>query len=96
MSACSTKTCFNLLVVEYEASHPSCLTPVQMAFLISLLPGPRRTDACQDAITVGGLLRLNLIAWDEPDHRLKRRRRRSTFALSEAGTRAVDSCRPNS
>jgi hypothetical protein len=35
---------------------------VQMAFLASLLPGPRRTNDCQDAITVGGLLRLNLIS----------------------------------
>jgi hypothetical protein len=84
-------------MVEHQGSAPVApLTPVQMAFLVSLLPGPRRTDYCQDAITVGGLLRLNLIAWDEPDHRLKGRRRRSTFALSEAGTRALDSRLPNS
>ena len=90
MSACSTKTCFAVLMVEYEASHPPSLTPVQVAFLVSLLPGPRRTDDCQDAITVGGLLRLNLITWDEPKHRLKGQRTRSTFALSEAGIRALD------
>lgn len=96
MSACSTKTCFSVLVVEPQALHQSPLTPVQMAFLVSLLPGPRRTDDCQDAITVGGLLRLNLIDWDEPDHRLKGRRSPGTFALSEVGIRALDSCLPNS
>ena len=96
MSACSTKTCFSALMVEPQASHQSPLTPVQMAFLVSLLPGPRRTDDCQDAITVGGLLRLSLIVWDEPDHRLKGRRRRDTFALSEVGIRALDSRLPNS
>jgi hypothetical protein len=66
------------------------LTAVQVAFLTSLLPGPRPTDDCQDAITVGGLLRLNLIIWDEPDCRPRRRRKCSTFALSDAGTRALD------
>src|SRR5690349_398128 len=73
MSACSTRTCFGMLVVEHEALHPPSLTSVQIAFLVSLLPGPRRTDDCQDAITVGGLLRLNLVAWDELDHRVKGR-----------------------
>jgi hypothetical protein len=71
--------------------HSSSLTPVQLAFLVSLLPGPRRTDDCQDAITVGGLLRLKMIAWDEPDHRVKGRRGHSTFALSETGTLALGS-----
>lgn len=83
-------------MVEHQALHPSPLTLVQTAFLVSLLGGPRRTDDCQDAITVGGLLRLNLIAWEEPDHRLKGRRRHSTFALSEAGIHALDSRLPNS
>lgn len=90
------RACFGVLMVEHQALHQSPLTLVQTAFLVSLLPGPRRTDDCQDAIAVGGLLRLNLIAWKEPDHRLKGRRRRSTFALSEAGIRALDSRLPNS
>jgi hypothetical protein len=85
-----------VLMLENDAAHPSSLTPVQIAFLASLLPGPRQTGDCQDAITVGGLLRLNLVAWDEPDHRLKVRRRHGTFALSEAGIRALDSHLPNS
>src|SRR5215213_1854851 len=95
MSACSTRTCFVVLMVEREALHPPPLTSVQVAFLVSLLPGPRRTNHCHNAITVSGLLRLNLIAWDEPHHRLKGRRRRGTFALSEAGIRALDARLPN-
>lgn len=67
----------------------SSLTPLQLAFLSSLLPGPRFTDDCQDAITVGGLLRLNLVAWDEPNAKLNGRRKRGTFALTEAGTRIL-------
>ncbi len=54
-------------------------------------PGGRHTKDCQDAITVGGLLRLNLIVWNEPGHRSPARRERSTFALSEAGLSALDS-----
>jgi hypothetical protein len=81
-------------MVEPRTLHQSPLTQVQMAFLVSLLPGPRLTDDCQDAITVGGLLRLNLIDWDEPDHRIKGRRGRSTFALSEVGIRALDNRPP--
>jgi hypothetical protein len=68
---------------------PPSLTPVQLAFLVSLLPGPRPTDDCHDAITVGGLVRPNLVAWDVPNHRPDGRRRRSTFALTEAGTRLL-------
>ena len=34
---------------------------------------------------MGGLSRLNLITWEEPDHRPRKRRERSTFALSQAG-----------
>ena len=83
-------------MVEHQALRPPPLAPAQMAFLVSLLPGPRRTDDCQDAITVGGLLRLNLINWDEPDPRLKGQRRYDTFALSEAGIHALDSHRRNS
>lgn len=67
----------------------SSLTPPQMAFLSSLLPGPRFTDDCHDAITVGGLLRLNLIAWHEPNEILNGRPRRATFALTDAGTRVL-------
>jgi hypothetical protein len=83
-------------LVESRALHPSPLTPVQMAFLASLLPGPRRADDCQDAITVGGLLRLHLVSWDEPDHRPKGRRNHDMFALSEDGIRALDNRLPNS
>jgi hypothetical protein len=61
------------------------LTTIQVDFLASLLPGRRYTDDCQDAITVGGLLRLNLITWEEPGHLPHKRRERSTFALSQAG-----------
>jgi hypothetical protein len=88
------RTCFGLLMAEHGALQPLSLTSVQIAFLVSLLPGPRRTDDCQDAITVGGLLRLNMVAWNEFDHRVKGRRRHSTFALSEAGTRELDSRLP--
>src|SRR5690349_6194723 len=95
MSACSTRNYFVALMIEGQASHPPSLTPEQITFLVSLLSGPRRTDDCHDAITVGPLLRLNLIAWDEPDHRLKGRRRPSTFTLSEAGIRALDVRLPN-
>jgi hypothetical protein len=68
---------------------PPSLTPVQLAFLVSLLPGPRPTDDYHDAITVGVFIRLNLVARDEPNHGLDGRRRRSTFALTEAGTRVL-------
>jgi hypothetical protein len=83
-------------MAENQALHLSPLTSAQTAFLVSLLLGPRRTDDCQDAITVGGLLRLNLISWEEPHHRPKARRRHDTFALSEAGIHALDGRRPNS
>jgi hypothetical protein len=42
-----------------------------------------------------GLLRPNLITWDEPDYRLHGRRKRNTFALSEAGIRGLDARIPN-
>ena len=96
MSVCSAKICFGVLMVEPQALHRSPLTPSQMAFLVSLLPGPRRSDDCQDAITLGGLLRLNLIVWNEPARLLRGRRGHDTFALSEDGIRALDSRIPNS
>jgi hypothetical protein len=61
------------------------LTTIQLDFLASLLPGRRYTDNCQDAITVGALLRLNLITWEEPGRLTHERRERGTFALSQAG-----------
>ena len=70
MNACSMRLCCGLLMPEplpVQETLPQLppLSPVQMAFLVSLLPGPRPTSDCQDAITVGGLLRLNLVAWHE-------------------------------
>lgn len=65
------------------------LTSVQLAFLTTLLPGPRPTDDCQDAITVGSLMRLNLVAWDEPDHRVPGGYCHDTFALTQAGIHAL-------
>lgn len=88
MSACSTKICFVAQMID-RGGLPS-LTAIQLAFLASLLPGRRYTDDCQDAITVGGLLRLNLIIWEQPDHRPRKRRERSTFALSQAGVQALN------
>jgi hypothetical protein len=58
------------------------LSPAQVAFLVSLVSGPRPAADCQDAITVGSLMRLNLVAWDEIRHR--RRGRKSTFSLTSA------------
>ncbi len=87
MSACSMRTCFVARMIDRCGLPP--LTTIQLAFLASLLPGRRYTDDCQDAITVGGLLRLDLITWEEPDHRPHKRRERSTFGLSQAGIHAL-------
>jgi len=65
------------------------LTPREAIFRRSLVPGPRPTGQCEDAITIGALIRRNLVAWDEPDHRHQRRRRHGTFGLTEAGVRAL-------
>ena len=65
-------------------SPATTLSPVEVAFLQSLLPGPRRTSDCQDAITVGSLLRLNLVAWHEIKDQRRYRDIRSTFALTPA------------
>lgn len=90
MTASSTETCVVPPMTEIDASPVlPALTPVQMAFLVSLLPGPRPTRDCQDAITIGALVRLNLVAWDEPDQPLHGRRKRSTFMLTGAGTQAL-------
>ncbi len=78
-----------------ETRSDPTLTALQRAFLTTLLPGPRPTRDCQDAITVGGLLRLNFVAWDEPGPGRDRRRPRSTFALTEAGARALAERTPN-
>lgn len=68
------------------------LSAVQRAFLVSLTSGPRPTDDCQDAITVGSLMRLNLVAWDEVRYRPSGRRRGTdTFALTRTGTQLLTS-----
>jgi hypothetical protein len=65
--------------------QPVMLSSAQVTFLTSLTPGPRPTAACQDAITVGSLMRLNLVAWDEPSGLASGRRRDSgTFSLTLA------------
>lgn len=65
--------------------QPVMLSPVQVAFLVSLVPGPRPTAKCQDAITIGSLMRLNLVAWDEAIRPAFRRRRGpDTFSLTQA------------
>jgi hypothetical protein len=70
--------------------HIPPLSPVEVAFLVSLLSGPRPTADCHDAITVGGLMRLNLVAWHErPDGRLRRRDRGSTFSLTETAVQLL-------
>jgi hypothetical protein len=77
--------------------QPVMLSPAQVAFLVSLLPGPRPTAACQDAITVGGLIRLNLVAWDEATGPASRRwRGTGTFSLTPAAVRfLIDRDSPN-
>jgi len=65
---------------------PLSLSPVQLAFLESLRRGPRPTSRCHDAITVGALMRLNLVAWHETMHRPRDRRGTGTFALTSAAT----------
>jgi len=90
MSACSTRFCSGGLMPERITApavlpHPMMLSPVQVAFLVSLVPGPRPTTECQDAITIGSLMRLNLVAWDEVrSPALRRRRGLDTFSLTPA------------
>jgi len=88
MSVCWTRLCCSRLMPERVATpaalpQPVMLSPAQVAFLVSLFPGPRLTTACQDAITVGSLMRLNLVAWNETRGPAPGRRRGSdTFSLT--------------
>jgi hypothetical protein len=73
------------MITQMALPQPMTLSPAQVAFLVSLVPGPRLTAACQDAITVGSLMRLNLVAWDEVKRSASGRRRDSdTFSLTPA------------
>ncbi len=79
---------------EYLTQQPvmaqfPALSSVQIAFLVSLVPGPRRTSDCHDAITVGCLMRLNLVAWNETRDR-RQRRDNSTFSLTAAAKQFLD------
>lgn len=70
-------------MLERPVAEPAALpalSPVQFAFLLSLVPGPRPTSHCQDAITVGNLMRLNLVAWLETEDQF--RVRNDTFSLT--------------
>lgn len=88
MNACWTSPCCGLPMAD-AAPLPAILpqfpvlSPVQTAFLNSLLSGPRLTSECQDAITVGSLLRLNLVAWHETARHPRRRKHASTFSLTD-------------
>ena len=68
--------------------HPS-LTPAQEAFLSSLRAGARLASDCQDAITVGELMRLNLVYWDETRNHREGRNRVSTCSLTPRGAELV-------
>lgn len=62
------------------------LSAAQIGFLSSLRAGGRPTAACQDALTVGTLLRLHLVAWNEDRGGVAgRRRAASTFSLTPLG-----------
>lgn len=66
--------------------RPYRLTAAQIGFLSSLRAGGRPTAACQDALTVGTLLRLHLVAWNEDRGGVAgRRRAASTFSLTSLG-----------
>jgi hypothetical protein len=72
-------------MLEYSTAELAALpalSPVQLVFLTSLIPGPRPTSHCQDAITVGNLMRLNLVAWSETKDRSRHRNDTSTFSLT--------------
>ena len=90
MTVCWTRLCFGQpmpepMTAQAALPHPVLLSRVQVDFLMSLIPGPRPTTACQDAITVGSLMRLNLVAWNEIAGPAARRRRgKSTFSLTPA------------
>jgi hypothetical protein len=59
------------------------LSPAQIAFLESLIPGPKAASRCQDAITVGSLIRLNFVAWHESAPTNRRRRGLASFGLTQ-------------
>jgi hypothetical protein len=65
------------------------LTAAQLAFLSSLRVGARPTSDCQDAITVGELMRLNLVYWNEPRVSRSSRELVSTFSLTRLGVELV-------
>jgi hypothetical protein len=69
-------------------ARPS-LTPAQMAFLSSLRAGARLASDCQDAITVGELMRLNLVYWNETRNPRDGRNVVSTFSLTPLGAELV-------
>ena len=68
--------------------HPS-LTPAQAAFLSSPRAGVRLACDCQDAITVGELMRLNLVYWNETRNPRDGRNGVSTFSLTPLGAELV-------
>ena len=77
-------------MLEHHVAEPAVvpvLSPVQHAFLVSLIPGPRPTSRCQDAITVGSLMRLNLVVWTETKDQFRRRNGTSTFSLTSRAVR---------
>jgi hypothetical protein len=92
-----TRCCSGRLMPEHPAVSATrlqnpILSTTQHAFLVSLASGPRPTNDCQDAITVGSLMRLHLVAWDEVRHRPSERRRGTgTFSLTPAGEQLLTS-----
>lgn len=65
-------------------------TPAQLSFLSSLRAGARPTSACQDALTVGQLIRLKLVSWNEKragGHGF--RPMTGTFSLTSLGLRLL-------
>jgi hypothetical protein len=74
-----------------ELAALPALSSVQLAFLASLVPGPRPTWRCQDAITVGNLVRLNLVAWSEIRDPSRRRDDKSTFSLTPLAMQVLTS-----
>lgn len=59
------------------------LSPTQIAFLESLVPGPKAASRCHDAITIGSLIRLNLVAWQEDPPLDRRRKGSASFGLTQ-------------
>jgi hypothetical protein len=62
------------------------LTPAEIRFLSSLRAGARPTSACQDAITVGALIRSKLVWWNTlPVADASYRRPVPSFSLTRLG-----------